>query len=137
MKRLVSALGLLGAALLLAACSSSAASSPAASDSAAAPSTPASSVAGDAVQISSKDLKFSTSTLEAPAGKPFQIAYDNQEGAPHNVAIYQSEGGAEIFKGEIITGPKSIVYNVPAQEAGSYFFRCDVHPEMKGTLEVK
>ena len=131
MKRLVSALGLLGAALLLAACSS------AASPSTATPSGAAPSAAGDALQISSKDLKFSTSTLTAPADEPFQIAYDNQEGAPHNVAIYQSEGGAEIFKGEIITGPKQIVYDVPAQAAGSYFFRCDVHPDMKGTLEVK
>jgi plastocyanin len=126
MKRLVSALGLLGAALLLAACSS-----------AASPATSAPSAAADAVRISSKDLKFSTATMQAPAGKPFQIAYDNQEGAPHNVAIYQSEGGAEIFKGEVITGPKSIVYNVPAQPAGSYFFKCDIHPDMKGTVEVQ
>ena len=136
MKRLVSALGLLGAALLLAACSSTAAPASTGTAASAPPAASGASGASDAIQISSRDLKFSTSTLEAPAGEPFQIAYDNQEGAPHNVAIYQSEGGAEIFKGEIITGPKSIVYDVPAQAAGTYFFRCDVHPEMKGTLEV-
>lgn len=127
MKRLVSALGLVGAALLLAACSTSAGGA----------ATPAASAAPDAIQLSSKNLQFSTSELVAPAGKPFQIAYDNQEGAPHNVAIYQSEGGAEIFKGEVITGPKQIVYDVPAQAAGTYFFRCDVHPDMKGSVEVQ
>ena len=127
MKRLVSTLGLLGATLLLAACSASGGGA----------ATPAASTAADAIQLSSKNLQFSTNELVAPAGKPFQIAYDNQEGAPHNVAIYQSEGGAEIFKGEVITGPKQIVYNVPAQAAGTYFFRCDVHPDMKGTVKVE
>ena len=127
MKRLLSTLGLLGATLLLAACSASGGGA----------ATPAASVAADAIQLSSKNLEFSTSELVAPADKPFQIAYDNQEGAPHNVAIYQSEGGAEIFKGEVITGPKQIVYNVPAQAAGTYYFQCDVHPNMKGSVTVE
>ena len=43
----------------------------------------------DALTIAAKDLKFSTSTLSAPADEPFQIVFDNQEGAPHNVAIYR------------------------------------------------
>jgi plastocyanin len=127
MKRLLSTLGLLGATLLLAACSASGGGA----------ATPAASAAADAIPLSSKDLQFSTSELVAPAGKPFQIAYDNQEGAPHNVAIYQSEGGAELFKGEVITGPKQIVYNVPAQAAGTYYFQCDVHPNMKGSVTVE
>jgi plastocyanin len=127
MKRLPAALSLLGAVLLLGACSASAA-----------PATPAPSLAPDAIQISSKNLEFSTDHLVAPADKPFQIAYDNQEGAPHNVAIYKTEAATEkIFAEAPFGGPKAIVYNVPAQPAGTYFFRCDVHPEMKGTLEVK
>ena len=127
MKRLTSALGLLGAALLLAACSS-----------AASPSTAAPSVAADALQITAKDLKFSTDRLEAPADEAFQIAFTNEEGAPHNVAIYKTEAASEKILAEPpFGGPKSVVYNVPAQPAGTYFFRCDVHPDMKGTLEVK
>jgi hypothetical protein len=27
-----------------------------------------------------------------------------------------------------------VTYDVPALEAGSWFFRCDVHPDMKGTF---
>jgi plastocyanin len=127
MKRLVAALSLLGAALLLGACSA-----------AAAPSTPAPSLAADAIQISSKDLKFSTDRLVAPANKPFQIVYDNQEAAPHNVAIYKDDTFSEkVFAESPFGGPKSVVYSVPAQPAGTYAFRCDVHPDMKGTLEVK
>jgi plastocyanin len=128
MKRFVPAFGLLLVALVLVACSGTAA----------APSGPPKSVDPNAIQISSKDLKFSTDRLVAPAGKPFQIAYDNQEAAPHNVAIYTDESAAtKVFAEDPFGGPKQVVYDVPAMEAGSYFFRCDVHPDMKGTLEVK
>jgi plastocyanin len=127
MKRLVSALGLLGAALLLAACSS-----------AASPSTAPPSVGADAVTITAKDLKFSTDRLEGPANKAFQISFTNEEAAPHNVAIYKTEAATEqILVEPPFGGPKTVVYNVPAQPAGTYFFRCDLHPDMKGTLEVK
>jgi plastocyanin len=127
MKRLVPALGLLALALILVACSGS----PAASG-------PAASVDPDALRISAKDLKFSTDTLNAKAGEAFQIAFENQEAAPHNVAIYKDQSAAEkILVEEPFSGPKTVVYNVPAQPAGSYFFRCDLHPDMKGTLAVQ
>jgi plastocyanin len=128
MKRLFSAAGLLLLALVLVACGGASA----------APTGSPAPVDPDALQISSKDLKFSTDKLVAPAGKAFQIAYDNQEGAPHNIAIYtDSSASTKLFGEEPISGPKQVVYNVPALDAGTYFFRCDLHPDMKGTLEAK
>ncbi len=62
----------------------------------------------------------------------FQIVLDNQESAPHNIAI-KDAAGAEMFKGEIVT-PTKITYDVPALTAGTYTFWCEVHPEMTGTL---
>ena len=78
---------------------------------------------------------FSTDTLSAPADEPFQIAFDNQEGAPHNVAIYRDSSAAEkLFGEDPFSGPAVVVYDVPALAAGTYFFRCDVHPDMSGEL---
>jgi plastocyanin len=130
MKRAIATLGLLGVALVLGACSGAAANNPSPAGTPAAP-------AGDAVQISSKDLKFSAATLTAPANKPLQIAFDNQDGAPHNVAIYDASFSSKVFGEEPFGGPKQVTYDVPALAPGTYGFRCDIHPDMKGTLEVK
>ncbi len=79
------------------------------------------------IKLSAEKLAFSTKTLEVPAGKPFVIEFDNKDaGIAHNVAIL--DGSNALFTGEIITGPKTIRYNVPALNAGQYKFLCDVHP---------
>ena len=56
---------------------------------------PERSIDPDALTIAAKDLVFSTTTLSAPADEPFKIVFDNQEGAPHNVAIYRDSSAAE------------------------------------------
>ena len=93
------------------------------------------SIDPNALRIAAKDLRFSTSTLSAPANKPFQIVFDNQESALHNVAIHRdSSAGERVFGSEPFSGPKVVTYAVPALAAGTYSFRCDVHPEMSGQL---
>jgi len=95
------------------------------------------SIDPDALTITADDLAFSTRTLSAPADEPFQIAFDNQEGAPHNVAIYGDDSATEkVFGSDPFSGPAVVTYDVPALAAGSYFFRCDVHPDMSGELTV-
>ena len=127
MKRLTLTLGLLSLAALLAACSGSSATPGAAS--------PAASPAGDAIVVTAKDLKFGQSELTVPADESFDLVFDNQESVPHNVAIYTDETAAtKIFVGEIFSGPAQKTESVPAMAAGTYFFRCDLHPEMKGSV---
>jgi plastocyanin len=95
------------------------------------------SIDPDALTIAAKDLAFSTSRLSAPAGKPFQIAFDNQESAPHNVAIYRDSAATQkVLGSEPFGGPGVVRYDVPPLAPGSYFFRCDVHPSMAGQLTV-
>jgi len=91
------------------------------------------------LEIAAKDIRFDKDTLEAPAGEPFAIKFNNQDvGVPHNVAIYTDDSAAEaLFVGEIFSGPETETYQVPSLETGSYFFRCDVHPTMIGALVVK
>ncbi len=98
---------------------------------------------GSAVTIPlvAKNLTFDTTSLTAPADKPFAIAFDNQDPATqHDVQIFDNKdySGKPVFDGKIITGVAKITYDVQALSAGTYYFHCVVHPTtMKGTLEVK
>jgi nitrite reductase (NO-forming) len=95
---------------------------------------------GTKLSITAQNAVFTTDCLAAPAGKSFTIAFDNQDpGVPHNVSIYTDDSASNaLFTGELVSGPKKIVYKVDALEAGTYFFRCDVHPTtMTGTFVVK
>jgi plastocyanin len=91
------------------------------------------------VTIHAKNVAFEESSFTAPADKPFTIAFVNDDpGTPHNVALHEgSPTGPEKFKGEIITGVTTKVYEVPALPAGTYGFICSVHPSMMGTATLK
>jgi len=95
--------------------------------------------AGDAaLTVAAKHEAFDKDCLAAPANAPFTIAFDNEDADIHNVAIYDKDHGDKVlFKGEVIYGPKSITYSVPAQAEGTYEFRCDPHADsMIGTFVV-
>ena len=89
--------------------------------------------ASGSIEITAQDIAFDTDELRVPAGESFTITFVNDDSVPHNVAIYASRGGEEIFVGEVITA-ETIEYEVPALEAGEYYFQCDVHPDMNGTV---
>jgi len=84
------------------------------------------------------DQAFVPSSLTVSAGEPIAVVFDNEdEGVPHNVAIYEDESAAQsLFVGELVEGPTTVTYDVPALEPGVYYFRCDVHPQMDGTWEA-
>ena len=128
MKRLTLTLGLLSLAAVLAACSGASAAPQGTSQ-------PPASNPGDGVAIVAKDMKFAQTDVTVPAGKPFTIAFDNQDGAPHNVAI-SNGSGQSVFKGEIVSS-SNVTYQVPALGAGTYPFICEVHPDMKGTITAE
>jgi plastocyanin len=89
--------------------------------------------------IAAQGIAFDRDTLEAPAGKPFTIEFQNDDaGTSHNVAIYtDSAASTQLFVGEIFPGAAARTYSVPALDPGTYFFRCDVHPtQMTGTVLV-
>jgi plastocyanin len=127
MKRLFLALGLVVLAALTAACSSTAAQPPAS----------AGPVDPNAPVIVAQGNAFIPSTLDVTADKAFSLTLDNKDSAPHNVAIFTDSGASTpVSIGEIVSSTKA-TQQVPALAAGSYFFRCDVHKEMTGTINAK
>ncbi len=89
------------------------------------------------VTVEAKGVAFTQAAWTGPAGKPFTIAFSNQDpGVPHDIQIKDSTG-AVVFKGDIFNGVDTRLYQVPALPAGDYTFSCVVHPNMTGTATLK
>ena len=88
--------------------------------------------------VTAESLVFDTACLALPADEPVTIALENLDTQPHNVAIYtDSSKTTQLYVGEIIEGGESISYEIPALEAGTFYFDCTVHPGMKGAVIVQ
>jgi plastocyanin len=89
------------------------------------------------VTIEAQGIKYLEASVTAPAGKPFTIAFHNEDaGTPHNVEL-QDGSGKVVFRGDVFNGVETRVYDVPAQPAGEYKFSCTVHPTMTGTATLQ
>lgn len=99
--------------------------------------------AGGGLSIAAQNIAFDTSELEVSAGEETTLRFENNDsGIDHNVAVYESQDDAvsntdPLFQGEIFPGVDSKNYDVPALDAGEYYFHCDVHPNMNGTVIVE
>ena len=93
---------------------------------------------GTSLKVSARNNTFDKDCLAAPADTPFTIVFNNQDYDIHNVSIYdKGHGDKALFKGEVIYGPKTITYSVPAEAEGTYEFRCDPPADsMIGTFIV-
>ena len=122
-RRLVLAALGLAAAAIIASCSSGA------------PSSPIVTYPPGAIVISAQNLRFSTDQLVVPAGAKFTLVFENKEPVPHNLAITtQPDGkGDLLFRHDPITSSTG-VFEVGPLAAGTYHFRCEVHPSMTGMV---
>lgn len=121
--------------LALAACSGGTTSSSAPADESDAPSASADGQTGG-LTISATEMAFDTDALTAPAGSVV-VTFTNNDTVPHNFSVYTEEGGDAIAQGEIIDGGETDEVDLGELEPGTYYFVCDLHPEMNGTLTIE
>jgi len=95
---------------------------------------------GTALQVTARDLTFSPRSLSATANSPVIVRLNNQDaGVLHNFSVYRTNQATnQLFVGELHTGPGTKDYTFTSPAPGSYFFRCDVHPDtMTGTFNSR
>jgi plastocyanin/mono/diheme cytochrome c family protein len=97
---------------------------------------------GQTVTLIAQNIAFDQRTITVNSGGQVRLRLDNRDaGVEHNVAVYTSSTNlTPAATGSVgLTFPgvdeDDTVFTTPA--AGSYFFRCDVHPTtMNGTFTV-
>jgi plastocyanin len=89
-----------------------------------------------APKIVASGVKFNLDKLIIKAGVEVTLSMTNKDsGIPHNLAIVES--GTTVFSGEQFVGIETTNYTIPALDANKiYTFKCEVHPNMKGTIEL-
>ena len=93
------------------------------------------------ITVVAEQLAFSPTEVEVPADAPTTIMLDNRDDVgtfgQHNLAVYQDDSyAAQIATTELISGPGTGSVELPALAEGAYPFRCDVHPQMTGTVNA-
>lgn len=97
-----------------------------------------SGAASGGLPVVAESLQFDTNELSLPAGQPVRISFENKDvGILHNIAIYTDASKSTVlFQGEQFPGPAMQEYTVDPLEGGEYYFQCDVHTTMNGTVVV-
>ena len=92
------------------------------------------------IELVAENILWDKESLSAPAGEPVSVIMDNRDaGVLHNFSLYADRAFTQaIFVGELVTGPVTETYTFDAPSTpGTYFFRCDVHPDtMTGQFQV-
>jgi plastocyanin len=89
--------------------------------------------------LSAANIAFNTSSLAAPAGSAVTVQFSNTDnGIPHNLHFFAGPSAASGTVGStaIQPGPVNQSLSLGALAAGAYYYQCDVHPNMNGTLTV-
>jgi hypothetical protein len=92
------------------------------------------------IQLVAENQLFNQRALTAATSAPVLVQLDNRDvSVQHNFSLYTDRTGAQlIFMGDIEIGPIVSNYSFDAPAPGSYFFRCDVHPDtMTGSFTVR
>jgi plastocyanin len=84
------------------------------------------------VTVVATDFAFDTATIEADSGETIELTLQNDGEAPHTFSSDDIDVNVETDPGTTATG----TFTVP-DEAGTYEFHCEVHPDqMMGEIVV-
>jgi plastocyanin len=96
---------------------------------------PAPSFPTGSIIVTAKNRAFDTKELRVPADTAVTLVFVNEESDLHNIAIRTQSGfdGDLIFRFDPVS-IKTVVLRVDPIPKGSYFFLCEIHPAMSGTV---
>jgi plastocyanin len=93
---------------------------------------------GGGTALTASGLAWDTDTLSTDADKPFTVTVTNEDTVVHNFSVYEDDSlDKEFLKGEDVSAGATVDEDVDALPKGEYYFQCDYHPAMNGTLTAE
>ena len=88
-----------------------------------------------AIVVVAENMTFDPAQLVVPTDTRFTLVLVNRDAAQHNIAIRTKRGfeGDLVFRHDPISA-STVILEVGPIPAGTYFFLCEVHPSMTGTV---
>ena len=88
--------------------------------------------------VIAKNIAFQEKHLDFQAGTAVTVNFKNEDtNVPHNMDFTVDQDGTQSFyKQDPLPGPITATYSFTAPKAGTYYYHCDVHPNMTGTVTV-
>jgi len=96
---------------------------------------------GGALQTAAGDNFYTLNNLKVPLNETTTISIDNEGVIPHNMRIAGADGewntaDDSVSDPDLILGGQSAVVEFTPTLAGTYTFRCDIHPAEQGGVIV-
>ncbi|HEU5319382.1 MAG TPA: cupredoxin domain-containing protein [Methylomirabilota bacterium] len=91
------------------------------------------------LSVIASGIALDKSTLTAPANSAITVQFSNRDaGISHNFHVFRgtSAAGDSVGMTAIASGPVEQSLSLGALAAGAYYYQCDVHTSMHGTLTV-
>ena len=88
-----------------------------------------------AVVVHARNRTFDKAEIQIPAATEFSLAFVNEDGDLHNIAIRtQTDGKGDLLFRFDAVSLTTVVVTVSPIPKGNYFFLCEIHPSMYGTV---
>lgn len=92
---------------------------------------------GTVLEVTARDIRFAPTELSAAAGVITIVLKNEDRGIPHNIRVHRgnNQSGDTVGRTEIANGPSEQRLRLDLA-AGEYYYHCDPHPNMRGSLIV-
>ena len=89
-----------------------------------------------ATSITAQSLAFDTDTIEVTTGESTDYTLVNEDTTVHNLAIYEGDeaSGEALFTSPDVDAGAEKSFAIDPLKTGDYYFQCDYHPQMAGTV---
>ena len=88
--------------------------------------------------LTAQSLSFDTNRIALGACSPTTIKLVNGDAVAHNFSIWDSSNyKRHYFNGRNVLPGSTMAYSLKTPASGRYYFQCDIHSNMNGTLVLK